>query len=337
MMVSALRFLVLLAAVMPPFTAVANDTSAQMAAGGLVFGKQLGISMQSEDLYISPDIVRVRYVFHNKTDKDLETIVAFPLPEAAPSSDTGGGHNFYDGVSANFLNFKTRVDGQPVVTQVEQKALALGLDRTEILKKYHVPIESYIPPTDQRSAYHGLSRLTEAQWDELAALGLLKIDSQGHPSPGWTVATVFYWNQVFPAGKDTVIEHEYQPLTGSSFDAPISRKPEDEYAARARVRYCISGEDTKAIYELHEGKVDGKTYTAFSEELGYTLKTAANWSGPINNFHLVIEAREPVDFAFACLPGLERKSQSRLEMSQDHFWAFSDLDVLFVISKPLDN
>ena len=336
MNIRVLAWTVCMAAVSVPL-AMANDTSARLVSGGLVFGKQLGVVMQSEDLYISPDMIRVRYVFRNETATDLETIVAFPLPETAPSGDIGGGYNFGDGVTANFVDFKTWADGTPVVTQVEQKALALGLDRTEILNRLGVPIGSYIPPTDPRSAFHGLSRLSEAEWGELAALGLLRIDPQGHPSPGWTVATTFYWTQVFPAGKDTVIEHQYRPLTGSSFDAPISSDPDNHDAARAAIRFCISEQDRKALHALHDGKIDGRTYTAFSEELGYILKTAANWSGAIRDFHLVIEAREPIDFVFACLPGLKRISPSRLELSEAQFWPFSDLDVLFVISKPLDN
>lgn len=61
--------------------AKANDTFAEMAAGGIQISRSAEIEMTSEDLYISPSEVRVDYTFRNTTDKDIETTVAFPMPE----------------------------------------------------------------------------------------------------------------------------------------------------------------------------------------------------------------------------------------------------------------
>ena len=46
--------------------AIANDSSAEKAAGGLVLRQNRDIDMVSEDLYVSPAEVRVRYVFRNR-------------------------------------------------------------------------------------------------------------------------------------------------------------------------------------------------------------------------------------------------------------------------------
>jgi hypothetical protein len=43
----------------------ANDSSAELSVGGLVFTTNAEVAIQSEDLTITPDTVTVRYVFLN--------------------------------------------------------------------------------------------------------------------------------------------------------------------------------------------------------------------------------------------------------------------------------
>ena len=95
-----------------PVAAHANDTMAELAAGGLTFVYADNVQMQSEDLFISPKEVRVDYVFHNDGDKDRTTVVAFPMPDIEGSGD------FIVSVpnpeSDNFMNFSVTIDGKPV-------------------------------------------------------------------------------------------------------------------------------------------------------------------------------------------------------------------------------
>jgi len=102
--------------------ASANDTSAELAIGGLVFGKNDNVEMLSEDLYISTNKIDVHYRFFNKSSGDLDVLVAFPLPDLKMDPD--------DDVTVipsddpvNFVDFETTVNGQPVHTNVEQKNL----------------------------------------------------------------------------------------------------------------------------------------------------------------------------------------------------------------------
>jgi hypothetical protein len=63
----------------PP--AIANDSAAELTTGGLVFTKNAVIVMRAEQLFISTTEIRVRYVFFNKTSKDISNTVAFPMPD----------------------------------------------------------------------------------------------------------------------------------------------------------------------------------------------------------------------------------------------------------------
>ena len=66
----------------------ANDSTAEVAIGGLTLTKSGAISMDSEDLYISRDIVRAKYRFTNTTPqfrREVQHMIAlnlndFPFP-----------------------------------------------------------------------------------------------------------------------------------------------------------------------------------------------------------------------------------------------------------------
>ena len=60
---------------------LADDSSAALATGGVVFTKNTPVRMAAEEPYVSPKTVRVRFNFVNETPKDVGTIVAFPLPD----------------------------------------------------------------------------------------------------------------------------------------------------------------------------------------------------------------------------------------------------------------
>ena len=59
----------------------ANDTSAALATGGLVFVRNPDVTMRSERLIISPAEVQVRYAFFNESVRDVTNLVAFPMPD----------------------------------------------------------------------------------------------------------------------------------------------------------------------------------------------------------------------------------------------------------------
>jgi hypothetical protein len=104
----------------------ANDSAAGLDGGQLVLKQADSIRMESEDLFLSMKEVRVRYVFRNTGPRDVETIVAFPLPPMPSKADLDEGivgDVTYDPSSDDPLGFVCRVDGQAVKTKVERKEL----------------------------------------------------------------------------------------------------------------------------------------------------------------------------------------------------------------------
>ena len=140
--------------------ALANDSTAEIAAGGLVLRQTRDIDMVSEDLFVSVERVRVRYVFRNRSAKPVRTIVAFPIADRDLADE-------YEMDVASVGQFRTLVDGRPVQMQVERKAFARGIDQTALLRRLGIPIDN------SGAAGEKLAKLSRADQDHLARLGLI--------------------------------------------------------------------------------------------------------------------------------------------------------------------
>jgi hypothetical protein len=168
----------------PPGIALANDSEAEVGVGGLVLRKNAHIEMRSEDLYVSAKEIRVRYRFYNKSGSDVRVIIAFPLPEVTTDDDGGAG--------LSELKFFTRVNGTPVTTQIERRALVGGMDRADVLKRFQIPL-------DPNASQDALDRLTRDRWDELTKAGLAAPSQyyfEGKPTetrltPLWKLKTTY--------------------------------------------------------------------------------------------------------------------------------------------------
>lgn len=311
----------------------ANDSVAGMALGGLELRQTDAIAMLSEDLYISPDLVRVRYVFRNETDEAVGTLVAFPLPELGQLTDMNY-VSLPDPGSDNYVRFETFVDSQPVALQVEHRAMLDGHDRASDLAALGVPPV----PFDYWSAQEMLNALPAETLAALRAGGFL--DDEGLPR--WTLRSTFYREQVFEPQTEVVVEHRYVPVAAGSVESvfPAPADPSDfytewwrDYHKEASARYCVSDNDEAAMRAQLSGETGLRGYSTFmSHEVGYILTTGANWAGPIRDFHLTVEAPGRWNWAFLCLEGIERVSPSRLVFHAQDFTPPHELSAYFSIA-----
>ena len=320
----------LLAAATPAAPALANDSTAALAAGGLVYVLTEDIEMQSEDLFLSLDAVRVRYTFENHADHDITTLVAFPLPDIQGSLDFMVSIPVEDPV--NFLGFKTEVDGEPVETKVQQRASALGVDQTELLQRLGVPLALHLDETRQK-----LDALPQADKDRLVRLGLAVIDEYDndgkgmvkHLAPNWLLSTVFYREQTFPAGQKIIVEHSYRPSVGQtadvSFVAPEAQS--EPWFEPYRQKYCMEDAFLKAA---RAGLTPDGGNTLFENRIAYVLRTGSNWAGPIANFRLVVDKGTPNNLVSFCAEGVKKISPTQFEVLKTDFDPQQDLDIMIL-------
>ena len=109
-----LSFTAVAAGLLCAASALADDSSAALSAGGLVLTKSTAVRMADENLYISPQKVRIRFVFANDTDRDVETPVAFPLPDIDTNQFTLSQVGTMSADPVNFVDFTVTANGKAV-------------------------------------------------------------------------------------------------------------------------------------------------------------------------------------------------------------------------------
>jgi Domain of unknown function (DUF4424) len=334
MRVSAIALAVVTLAALPAF---ANDTSAELSTGGLVFVRNDDVEMLSEDLAISAREVSVRYRFLNRSDKDVPVLVAFPLPDiqvegqddiiSVPTEDP-----------VNFLAFSTTVNGTPVAAKVEQRVIAAGLDRTQLLRTLGIPLAPHLASTNE-----ALARLPADKWEELLRIGLAEIneyDAGGgmkkHREARWMLQTTYYWEQTFPARAETAISHRYKPSVGGSVQTALGSPDEvrEPWYQEYKEKYCFDSQFLAAVERARKA-ANSKFGAPFAEErIDYILKTGANWSGPIKEFRLVVDKGAADNLVSFCGDDVKKIGQTRFEVRKSDYTPDGNLSVLILRKLP---
>jgi hypothetical protein len=326
-----IAILAALAAIAVAGSVAANDSVAEMVAGGLVLKQSRDIDMVSEDLYVSPRQIRVRYVFRNRSSRDIRTTVAFPMPDRDLAEMQEGDRAFPTA-------FRTIVDGRQVRTQTERRATLRGVDHSALLRQLGIPLTA--EGNAAATIMTHLDRLPSAQQQRLQRLGLIEATEfddtgrgmQRHWLPRWTAHETWYWEQVFPAGRDLNVEHSYAPGTGATVSTALHEREFRQSAEGRRqiARYCID-RDFLASLDRMAARA-GRPEQAMLPELrvGYILRTGANWRSPIGSFRLVVDKEAAGNIVSFCGTGLRRISPTQFEMRRTNWRPTEDLNVLIV-------
>jgi len=265
----------------------ANDSAAEVAAGGIQLRKEARISMEKERLTVSLKKVTVEYEFLNTTDQDIETEVAFPTPPYDFAYENRNG-------AYVFSDFRIWADDEEVKYQIEAKAKFNGADYTEYLQRLGIEIHTFghmqplkLPIQDNPSEKSQIDELPKDTKDELTHIGLIEKE---YGLPTWTVLRTYHWKQVFPARKVLHIRHEYEPVVGIEsylYKQVIGGIPNsctdtslEESLRKAQETYSKQGGT-------------GKSDTVGADWVKYILTTANNWTTPIKTFELVVEDATP--------------------------------------------
>lgn len=309
----------------------ANDTAAELSVGGLTFTKSAEISMESENLTITPETVTVKYEFRNNSAAPVTLTIAFPLPDidlaeaenyAFPTSDPN-----------NFVGFETKVDGKPVALTMNQRALLAGKDVTETLRKANVP---FFPLGSEQKR---LAELPAAMREKLVSDGLLQqagSDERGRPiyEGTWTVKMSAVREQTFAPGKPVVVEHRYRTSVGGSVDTVLRKGIRQKQGMTAEVeryrkQYCVS-DAFLASLDKAAGAGEANSGRLREWRIAYVLKTGANWAGPIKSFHLTVDKGKADRLVSFCAPNIKSVSPTRLEVDAKDFTPETDLKILMV-------
>ncbi|HEV7661442.1 MAG TPA: DUF4424 family protein [Allosphingosinicella sp.] len=301
--------------------ALANDSTATTAAGGLVLTRNDDIDMVSEDLFVSVEQVRVHYVFRNRSRRDISVTVAFPMP---PRDLSQLGHADVGYPS----DFHTMVAGRPVTAALERHTVAGGRDHTALLERLHIPLAPDAQGIARISA--ALAALPAARQAELRRLGLLGNDEFNETQivPTWTLRDTWHWQQVFPAGRNLVVDHRYRPGAGSTPGPMLGdrayRRTADGRAEMAA--YCPDPAFLRRLEQLTEQGGDGTQLGDYY--IGYILTTGGNWRSPIGDFRLVVDKGRASNIVSFCETGVRRLNATQFEVRHRNWRPTRNLEIL---------
>ncbi|MFT3810230.1 MAG: DUF4424 family protein [Micropepsaceae bacterium] len=328
----------------------ANDGFGGLTAAGLEF-RDSPVQMLSEDLYISPEKIKVSYVFLHGGDEDLEGEMIFPLPPinlgALMESDFALSQE--ELAKENIVGFTANVDGKSVPVKVDRIAVledntgeeeppasanydSPGTDVTALLKKYDIPL-SY----DVAAVSAALDKLPQAAKDELSAANIATFDdSAGYPM--WSIIERYHWTQVFPHGKEVKIAHEYKAAPPGGIFIWRDPKSEDgEYAAHLASQYCIDEGTQAAIKKaLRQDEGDKSYWVGSAYYIDYVLKTARTWNGPIKDFRLTLDKGKADSVISLCIDGIKKTGATTFVVEKKDFTPDKDISVLLIPKVPAE-
>lgn len=314
--------------------AFANDTTAQLGTGGLIFVRTDTVAMESEDLFISPEEVRVAYKFRNISEADVESVVAFPMPdiEANPYANV----SIPDMASDNFLDFTVTVDGKPLEPTLDQRAFAAEVDVTDELKAAGIPLLPFGEAAEQALAK--LPDDTRADW---ISRGIVMIDTydvgegmKDHTIPFWTLKSTYWWKMSFPKGKEIDVRHSYKPSVGATVgltfvtDGAVGGEQRDLY----RQKYCMDGAFERAVQKAVDA-ADENVTPYYENWISYVLTTGGNWAANIGKFKLTIDKGKADSLVSFCGEGVKKTGPTTFEMNAEDFYPQKDIEIL-ILEKP---
>ena len=334
------------ASLLPAPAARANDGFGGLSATGLHFARTDAIAMESEDLYISSDRIRVTYTFRNLTDADVTGEVIFPLPPISLQALMTSDFNIHQGDRDNLVNFTATVDGQPVPVTIDRIAVieppwdetrplsaqydTPGTDVTAALRAANLPLTIEI-----KSLTDALFLKTPAERTALTAAGLAEF-YDGDPATGmpaevwplWSIVLRHHWTQTFPAGQTLTIAHEYENRPpGGLFG--WTHPPRNDWELEFQSRYCIDDGTSRAI-----AKRLGPDGYGIALNLAYVLRTANSWAGPIGDFRLTLDKGAAENVISLCATGVEETGPTTFEIRKRDYSPDRDLEILIVTPPP---
>lgn len=328
----------------------ANDGYGGLTATGLQLQATSQIRMVSEDLFLSPERIRVKAVFQNEHAEEVRGQVIFPLApiSLAEMVETSFAIPPERLAKEDVVGFTALVNGTPVKVQTdriavrsrsfeEQRSLAAqfedpGEEVTGQLKALSIPLTMDIDKVVKL-----LGRLPQTAKDQLERLDLAEFYPDSPPVPNWSIVVRYHWPQRFAAGSAVTIEHSYTPSPpGGIFVWPKPGEPLDSYHQELINTYCIDPTTRKALGKMIHPSSGKQSAPGAGNAvlLDYVLTTANSWHGPIGAFRLTIDKGKPGNILSLCIDGIRKIGPTTFVVEKKDFKPTQDLRLLIVSGMP---
>ncbi len=302
----------------------------QTSIVGGISARSPDLILNSQNITISPEKIKVISEYINQADHDLTETFVFTNP----------------------LNIN--VDTLHVHTQLMQYALNTeGKDISLHLAALGLPFDpiaamQIIDASSNRDSIIG----------KLLALYLIDVKES---IPNWTVKNYYYWQHTFPAGGNVVIEHNYKPTVAvrsvklntitSMLKAPINVMKKavniavhwnlDDNVAANNIQaqleryisninsYCPNSIDYRAIATAQQLKKNQKPQLE-TKSLNFRYNSDDLWSKPLDHFVLTIDSTDNMYPVLCWHDKMQRNSNNTLRFSAENYVPMQDISVLYI-------
>ena len=321
---------------LPVTEALAEESLANLDAGGLIIEPADQLELKAEDIFLSARQVRAAYRFLNKASQDLTLTVAFPLPEVTGEADLDLA--IPNPGSPNFLNVQARAAGKPVETSVEQHAFftpdgGKESEITDLLKGFNIPL---LPAG--ASTAEALKRLSSEDRAKLSTPGYIEQAGENWV-PLWTLRSRIVRQQALPAGKEIVLQYSYTPSVGSAAGLYFDRANlTGESLTQYQKKYCVNEGFLRAADALTKRLTATKPQPGEASKppktrqtyFGYAFVGGGRWAAPAGRFGLVIDKAFPDNLVSFCADGAKKVSSTRYELKRNNYAPDRNLDILIL-------
>lgn len=314
----------LLAALLPTPVLAQDNGRIALPTTTLAVTRPPEVELRVMDIVITPGEIRGRYVFYNRSDRDIGAIASFPAPDLDGARPGIGYMAIPAPEQLNFMDFSASVDGQAVTLLGEHHVFGAGLERTALLEETGAPL----PPASE-GAWRALGKLSQQSLHDLWVAGLIDMDRIGErlePRPRWLLKTTWYWPQVFPAGKETVLAWRHRASVAVTATQAGDRNAPGNAARYARNCATAAAADAAQAALGHGAGNDWLLERAIRQR----IVTGPVFAGPAATMSVTIDAGADGAVAASCFGGLERVAPNIWRARRENVTVDEALDVLFL-------
>lgn len=302
---------------------VPGDSRAALPTGTLQVPRPPELELRSLDITITPQEVRGRYVFHNRSSRDIAVRAAFAAPDLDAAAPGFGYMTIPLPEQVNFMGVSATVDNAPVTLMGEHHIFGSGLQQTHLLEDSGAPVQ----PASV-AAWDALGKMGQQTLQDLRAAGLIDLDQAGEkltPRPRWMLKTTWFWPQVFPAGKDVTVAWRH---AASASSTPL---PLQQPNAGANARNTCAAVTAAASEAAEIARKNGPGNDWLLERtLRQHVSTGPTFGGPAGVVTITIDAGTDGALAATCAAGFQKSGPGKLRMRRENVAMDENLDVVFI-------
>ena len=295
----------------------AAESLTELATGALDFANvsdPASFVLQSEDIYVSPKTVRVRYDIQNSGPNPLDIGYAFKFPDL-DFSDPDTDYAIPGQDPVNFLGVSVKVNGKPAALKFSQRASFDNKDVSATLREAKlalVPIGVF---------QNEISLANPEARDKLKGLGLIVesgVTPEGTPLffPGWTVRTSAAGKLTIAPQDKVSIELNYLTSLGSSPDSALRKAVRSQEGAGALVAkrtrdYCIDASFLGGLDKI--AGADEANQAGVREKRILLSASSGAFAPTALDYRLVVDKGAPLSLVSFCSENLKKISPTQFE------------------------